>query len=103
MYHVPVPDPFCLAQYTSAPMHAVMYNPDEPRLLATANAKEGVGLWDIRKPRRYATSFYIIAKLWQIRADQSTWRVEEVRHFPFKKMNMKDMPLVFKTISTEVY
>lgn len=44
-------DPFELASYTSS-MHAVMYNPAEPRLLATANAKEGVGLWDIRKPRR---------------------------------------------------
>lgn len=29
-----------------------MFNPVEPRLLATANSKEGVGLWDIRKPRR---------------------------------------------------
>ncbi|KAK7103564.1 hypothetical protein V1264_018436 [Littorina saxatilis] len=43
-------DPFVLASYSSS-MHAVMYNPAEPRLLATANAKEGVGLWDIRKPR----------------------------------------------------
>ncbi|XP_045175109.2 uncharacterized protein LOC123536202 [Mercenaria mercenaria] len=43
-------DPFCLANYTSS-MHSVMYNPVEPRLLATANAKEGVGLWDVRKPR----------------------------------------------------
>lgn len=43
-------EPFVLASYTSS-MHAVMYNPAEPRLLATANAKEGVGLWDIRKPR----------------------------------------------------
>lgn len=43
-------DPFVLASYTSS-MHAVMYNPAEPHLLATANAKEGVGLWDIRKPR----------------------------------------------------
>jgi len=33
-------------------MHSVMYNPVEPRLLATANAKEGVGLWDVRKPKR---------------------------------------------------
>lgn len=33
-------------------MHAVMYNPAEPRLLATANAKEGLGLWDVRKPKR---------------------------------------------------
>lgn len=44
-------DAFCLASYTSS-MHAVMYNPAEPRLLATANAKEGLGLWDVRKPKR---------------------------------------------------
>ena len=44
-------DAFCLANYTSS-MHAVMYNPVEPRLLATANAKEGLALWDVRKPRR---------------------------------------------------
>ncbi|KAL4238831.1 DDB1- and CUL4-associated factor 5 [Mactra antiquata] len=53
-------DPFCLANYTSS-MHSVMYNPVEPRLLATANAKEGVALWDVRKPRscvlRYGGSF----------------------------------------------
>lgn len=45
-------DPFCLASFSSA-FHAVMYNPFEPRLLATANSKEGVGLWDVRQPRRY--------------------------------------------------
>lgn len=44
-------DAICLASYTSS-MHAVMYNPAEPRLLATANAKEGLGLWDVRKPKR---------------------------------------------------
>ncbi|XP_076318267.1 DDB1- and CUL4-associated factor 5-like [Tachypleus tridentatus] len=43
-------DPFMVAGYMSA-FHAVMYNPVEPRLLATANSKEGVGLWDVRKPR----------------------------------------------------
>ncbi|XP_032882748.1 DDB1- and CUL4-associated factor 5 [Amblyraja radiata] len=43
-------EPFCLANYPSA-FHSVMFNPTEPRLLATANSKEGVGLWDIRKPR----------------------------------------------------
>lgn len=32
-----------------------MFNPVEPRLIATANSKEGVGLWDIRKPRRLET------------------------------------------------
>ena len=45
-----ISDPFCLANYQS-PMHAVMYNPVEPRLLATANSKEGIGLWDVRKPK----------------------------------------------------
>lgn len=53
-------DPFVLANYTSS-MHSVMYNPVEPRLLATANVKEGVGLWDVRKPRsclfRYGGNF----------------------------------------------
>lgn len=44
-------EPFCLAHYPSA-FHSVMFNPVEPRLLATANSKEGVGLWDIRKPQR---------------------------------------------------
>ncbi|XP_056327016.1 DDB1- and CUL4-associated factor 5 [Danio aesculapii] len=43
-------EPFCLANYPSA-FHSVMFNPVEPCLLATANSKEGVGLWDIRKPR----------------------------------------------------
>ncbi|KAL5009193.1 hypothetical protein ScPMuIL_014774 [Solemya velum] len=46
----PNTDPFCLASYTSS-MHAVMYNPMDPRLIASANAKEGIGLWDIRHPR----------------------------------------------------
>lgn len=41
-----------LAQLRSqSPFHAVMHNPTEPRLLATANTKEGVGLWDVRKTR----------------------------------------------------
>ncbi|XP_070578975.1 DDB1- and CUL4-associated factor 5-like [Ptychodera flava] len=43
-------EPFLLANYTS-PFHAVVYNPVEPRLMATANSSEGVGLWDIRAPR----------------------------------------------------
>ena len=40
---------FCLAQYKTA-FHSVMFNPMEPKMLATANAKEGVSLWDARKP-----------------------------------------------------
>lgn len=50
-------EPFCLASYPSA-FHSVMFNPVEPRLLATANSKEGVGLWDIRKPRRSVWCFF---------------------------------------------
>ncbi|KAF7397304.1 hypothetical protein HZH68_008526 [Vespula germanica] len=42
---------FCLAQYKT-PFHSVMFNPVEPRMLATANAKEGVSMWDVRKPLR---------------------------------------------------
>ncbi|XP_033360392.1 DDB1- and CUL4-associated factor 5 [Bombus vosnesenskii] len=40
---------FCLARYKTA-FHSVMFNPVEPRMLATANAKEGVSMWDVRKP-----------------------------------------------------
>ncbi|KAF4528141.1 hypothetical protein B566_EDAN011157 [Ephemera danica] len=42
---------FCMASYPTA-FHGVMFNPMEPRLIATANSKEGVGLWDVRKPRQ---------------------------------------------------
>ncbi|KAH8030248.1 hypothetical protein HPB51_006680 [Rhipicephalus microplus] len=45
-------DPLLLATSTS-PFHAVTYNPVEPRLLATANSREGAALWDVRCPRRY--------------------------------------------------
>lgn len=47
-----------MAIYPSA-FHSVMFNPVEPRLIATANSKEGVGLWDIRKPRRSDFSFSV--------------------------------------------
>ncbi|XP_015609773.1 DDB1- and CUL4-associated factor 5 [Cephus cinctus] len=40
---------FCLAQYKTA-FHSVMFNPVEPKMLATANANEGVSMWDVRKP-----------------------------------------------------
>ncbi|KAK0046984.1 DDB1- and CUL4-associated factor 5 [Biomphalaria pfeifferi] len=41
--------PFVLADLRAA-MHSVTYNPMDPRLLATANSKHGLGLWDIRMP-----------------------------------------------------
>ncbi|XP_031786381.1 DDB1- and CUL4-associated factor 5 isoform X1 [Nasonia vitripennis] len=40
---------FCLAQHKN-PFHSVMFNPINPVMLATANAKEGVSMWDVRKP-----------------------------------------------------
>lgn len=44
-------DAFILASNNSA-FHGVMYNPAESRVIATANAKDGAGLWDVRKPRQ---------------------------------------------------
>lgn len=43
-------DAFTLASCSSA-YHAVMHNPVESQYIATANAKDGVYLWDVRKPR----------------------------------------------------
>merc|ERR1712223_1072783 len=34
------------------PMLGVQFNPSEPRLLITANQKEGARLWDLRQPRK---------------------------------------------------
>ncbi len=36
-----------------SPMHAAVYNPVDSRLIATANAREGVHLFDLRTPRLY--------------------------------------------------
>ncbi|KAI5746116.1 hypothetical protein M8J77_000033 [Diaphorina citri] len=35
----------------SGPFHAVMFNPVEARLVATANSKDGIALYDTRKPK----------------------------------------------------
>lgn len=45
-------EPLCLAKYKTA-FHAVMFNPIDPRFVATANTEEGIALWDNRKPRQY--------------------------------------------------
>ncbi|XP_015788187.1 DDB1- and CUL4-associated factor 5-like [Tetranychus urticae] len=37
--------------HTRSAFQSVMHNPVEPRLIVTANSREGVSLWDIRKPR----------------------------------------------------
>ncbi|XP_076063729.1 uncharacterized protein LOC143038430 [Oratosquilla oratoria] len=46
----PSTDPMCLARYHDA-FHAVQFHPIEPMYVVTANSREGVALWDIRKPR----------------------------------------------------
>ncbi|XP_042203243.1 DDB1- and CUL4-associated factor 5-like isoform X2 [Homarus americanus] len=43
-------DPVCLARYHDA-FHAVQFHPIESVFVVTANSREGVSLWDIRKPR----------------------------------------------------
>ncbi|CAL8111329.1 unnamed protein product [Orchesella dallaii] len=44
-------DPFCLAKVPSA-FHSAMFHPIEPRLVVTANSKEGVASWDVRMPKK---------------------------------------------------
>ncbi|XP_075223771.1 DDB1- and CUL4-associated factor 5 [Lycorma delicatula] len=54
IYDIRIPastEPFLLARCVAA-FHGVMYNPVESRLLATANAKEGACLWDVRSPHQ---------------------------------------------------
>lgn len=51
MYYGWFPEPFVLADKTS-PFHGVTFNPMESRLIATANAKYGAALWDVRKPKQ---------------------------------------------------
>ncbi|CAG0884685.1 unnamed protein product [Darwinula stevensoni] len=46
----PSEDPVCLAKHP-APFHAVMFNPCQPNLVATANVGYGVNLYDVRSPR----------------------------------------------------
>ncbi|XP_045605789.1 dentin sialophosphoprotein isoform X2 [Procambarus clarkii] len=43
-------DPVCLARYHDA-FHAVQFHPIESMFVVTANSREGVSLWDVRKPR----------------------------------------------------
>ncbi|XP_053641546.1 DDB1- and CUL4-associated factor 5 isoform X3 [Cherax quadricarinatus] len=43
-------DPVCLARYHDA-FHAVQFHPVESMFVVTANSREGVSLWDVRKPR----------------------------------------------------
>jgi len=42
----------------TAPFHAVMYNPCDSNILVTANSKDGIDLYDIRKPMQKLFRFY---------------------------------------------
>jgi len=46
-----VENPMCVARQSSA-FHSVMHHPVESNFILTANSKEGVALWDLRKPRK---------------------------------------------------
>jgi WD40 repeat protein len=39
------------------PFHSVQFNPVEPRLVVTSNNKQGIALWDVRKPRQCAMTY----------------------------------------------
>ncbi|XP_068222264.1 DDB1- and CUL4-associated factor 5 isoform X2 [Palaemon carinicauda] len=50
MRESPASDPVCLARYHDA-FHSVQFHPSEPTFIVTANSREGVSLWDVRKPK----------------------------------------------------
>src|SRR5690349_20369176 len=47
----------CITLRSSNPFHAVMHNPVQAGLLATANTKDGIELWDIRSPNEPCIRF----------------------------------------------
>ena len=51
-------EPFVLAE-SRTPMHSVHHNPVDSRLLASANSKDGIALWDIRVPKQYVLCCFI--------------------------------------------
>ncbi|XP_066959054.1 DDB1- and CUL4-associated factor 5-like isoform X2 [Macrobrachium rosenbergii] len=50
MRESPASDPVCLARYHDA-FHSVQFHPLEPTFIVTGNSREGVALWDVRKPK----------------------------------------------------
>lgn len=51
-------EPFCLTRHKAA-FYSVMYNPIESSVIATANNKNGVALWDIRMPFKWFVLFFM--------------------------------------------
>lgn len=47
-----------LAAHTRAePFHSVQFNPADPRLVVTSNNRQGIALWDVRRPRKIALRY----------------------------------------------
>ena len=36
------------------PFHSVQFNPADSRLVVTSNNQQGIALWDLRRPRKFA-------------------------------------------------
>lgn len=71
-------DPFVLASYSS-PFHGVMFNPTEARIVATANAKEGAGLWDVRMPQKVLLEYGVPESCMSVRWDSRGLRLLALR------------------------
>ncbi|KAK7591051.1 hypothetical protein V9T40_002664 [Parthenolecanium corni] len=71
-------DPYKLASSKSA-FHAVMYNPVEPRLLATANSKKGTALWDVRTANKVLMQFGRKGGCMNVRWDQTGRKILALR------------------------
>ena len=50
------------AHARAEPFHSVQFNPADSRLVVTSNNRQGIALWDVRRPRkialRLATTFW---------------------------------------------
>ena len=41
----------------SEPFHSVQFNPADARLVVTSNNRQGIALWDVRRPRKMALRY----------------------------------------------
>jgi len=71
-------DPFALAVCSSA-FHGVTFNPKESRLVATANAKDGAALWDVRKPKEILLRYGSAESCMSVRWDSQGLRLLALR------------------------
>ena len=42
------------AHARAEPFHSVQFNPADSRLVVTSNNRQGIALWDVRRPRKIA-------------------------------------------------